>query len=268
MGYKIILTILLFISLTSATGDKVSSFVTIHSPFGLPQNYQNVTDFYIVRKQYIVCYNEKLKATNFVCYNLNKNWFGNSSRYSGSFLSDNSINEKLGIDIRHSDYTNSGYDRGHLVKSKERSCSDSDNKSTFYLSNILPQTPDLNTGPWLRLEEYCEQLALDENKNLYIIAGGIFTSKNILLNNKITVPDTLFKIVLITDFNNKTKKSINIVNTRVIAVKIPNVRLIRKHKWEVYSCSVRDVEESIRYDVFNLLDNKTEKFLETLKCIK
>ena len=44
-------------------------------------------------------------------------------------------------------------------KRKERTRSPEDNRATFLLTNILPQTHDLNGGPWLRLEEHCRELA-------------------------------------------------------------------------------------------------------------
>ena len=61
--------------------------------------------------------------------------------------------------VQDHDYAGSGYDRGHMVRSEERTRSPEDNKTTFYLTNVLPQTHELNAGPWLRLEDYCQDLA-------------------------------------------------------------------------------------------------------------
>jgi endonuclease G, mitochondrial len=43
--------------------------------------------------------------------------------------------------------------------SEERTATVDDNKSTFLLTNILPQKPDLNQGVWLKFEIYCNDLA-------------------------------------------------------------------------------------------------------------
>lgn len=260
----IILFILIILCNNSINTNEIPfKYVSVHSPIGIPENYSNVSDFYIFRSQYIVNYNVKLKATNFVIYNLNKDWYGDTPRYTGAFLSDSTINNETNTNIIHNDYTNSGYDRGHLVRSEERTKSKLDNKSTFYLSNVIPQTNDVNAGPWLRLEDYCEDLCKKYNKNLYIVAGGIYNNNSKLLNKKITIADTLFKIILITDYKVTKKSKINIYNTSIIAIKIPNIKGIKKHKWYDYICTVDQIEQSIRYDVFNLLADKLENQLES-----
>jgi len=55
----------------------------------------------------------------------------------------------------HDDYTNSGFDRGHMVPAADRSGSISSMKSTFIMTNVCPQVPALNRGPWKKLEDRC-----------------------------------------------------------------------------------------------------------------
>lgn len=45
------------------------------------------------------------------------------------------------------DYTNTGYDRGHLCPSKDRSDTVQNNQAVFTMLNIFPQAPDNNRGP-------------------------------------------------------------------------------------------------------------------------
>ena len=42
---------------------------------------------------------------------------------------------------------------------------------TFYMTNILPQAPGNNQGPWVQLENYERELASGGNE-LYVISGG------------------------------------------------------------------------------------------------
>lgn len=51
------------------------------------------------------------------------------------------------------DYTNSGYDRGHLANAQDFFFSKEAMRSTFVMSNISPQIGDFNKITWLRLEE-------------------------------------------------------------------------------------------------------------------
>ena len=55
-----------------------------------------------------------------------------------------------------------------------------DNKSnqeamneTFYLSNILPQDAENNSGFWYRMETYCRSLA-KKYSDVYVISGPLF----------------------------------------------------------------------------------------------
>jgi hypothetical protein len=56
---------------------------------------------------------------------------------------------------RPNDYRNSGYDKGHLCPAADRSASREDMDATFLMTNIAPQAPALNRGPWEKLESYC-----------------------------------------------------------------------------------------------------------------
>lgn len=76
--------------------------------------------------------------------------------------------------MKHSDYTNSGYDRGHMVRSEERTATDIDNKSTFILTSILPQTPKLNQQTWLSLEYACEDWCKKIIKKYMSLQVGVF----------------------------------------------------------------------------------------------
>lgn len=60
---------------------------------------------------------------------------------------------------RHSDYSRSGYDRGHMVPSEDRQLNREQNRETFIMSNVAPQTPALNRGAWLQSEIQCRKFA-------------------------------------------------------------------------------------------------------------
>lgn len=161
--------------------------------------------------------------------------------------------------MKHSDYTNSGYDRGHLVRSEERTKTIEDNKSTFILTNIIPQTPDLNRGVWLNLEYYCEDLCKKDNKLLYVIAGGINRTKN-TIGNQIVVPDSCFKIVVVLE-KGQSLLDVN-ESTQIIAVVMPNIEGVRSDKWEKYRTSVRAIENSTGYNFLDKLPINIQNIIE------
>ena len=110
---------------------------------GLPTRTDDSNAYIIDRPQYVVSYCGVLNLPNYAAYELTINDFGSAKRYNGNFITDTTLPKNF-YRVKHSDYTNSGYDRGHLVRSNDRTINPEDNKSTFYLTNIIPQTPDLN----------------------------------------------------------------------------------------------------------------------------
>lgn len=58
-----------------------------------------------------------------------------------------------------SDYTNSGYQRGHMCPAADMATSRDMMKSTFIMSNVAPQAPSLNMGEWKRIEAEHRQIS-------------------------------------------------------------------------------------------------------------
>lgn len=54
--------------------------------------------------------------------------------------------------VKNSSFTFSGYQRGHLCPSGDRDARKDWFKDTFYTSNIVPMTPDVNAGVWKEIE--------------------------------------------------------------------------------------------------------------------
>ena len=245
--------------------DSKDSLSRTHVVLGLPYDSDASVDYLIYRTQYVVSYNPKRGCPNWVAWNLSDYWYGETDRYTGNFISDPVLLKNM-YQVKHNDYTKSGFDRGHVVRSKERSRNETDNKSTFFLTNIMPQTPDLNRGVWLNFEYYCEKLCTENHKQLFVYAGGVYHS-NTTLNNKgkVAIPDSCFKIVLILD-KNQTIKNIN-ANTKVIAVMMPNTKGIRKDKWGKYITTVRRIENSTGYDFFSNIPIEIQNVIENKRFV-
>ncbi len=268
---KLVLLICLLLILTAiVSGDlysqsggsyqssKPSNKWKVHVELGIPKDQDDSNDYLIKRNQYVLSYNTDKNVANWVSWNLNKKWFGKTKRYKGNFLKDPLI-QKGAYKVKHSDYTNSGYDRGHMVMSEERTRTKTDNKSTFYLSNILPQTEDLNQILWRGFEDYCNDLCRQDNKELYIIAGGIFHTEN-KIKNKICIPDSCFKIVVVLDRGEGVQEITD--TTLVIAVMMPNQNGIDDLDWKHYTTSVRKIEWSTGYDFLNSVDSSIQDVIE------
>ncbi|MFM7544356.1 MAG: DNA/RNA non-specific endonuclease [Ignavibacteria bacterium] len=259
------ITVLLFLTLFGTFGIHAQSTrntKSIHAPWGFPMDANPKDDHPIERKQYVLSYNEHLNVANWVSWQLNAAWYGSTPRRSGKFITDTSLPESF-TRITHDDYTKSGYDRGHLVRSEERTANIEDNTSTFLMSNILPQTPTLNQQTWLSLEYECERLCKSEGKDLYVIAGGVFSGIPTRLNGKVAVPDSCWKIVLILEKGQSIKDVSS--KTSIIAVMMHNGRYEKTNNdWNLYTTSVDAIERSTGYDFFRDMPDQVENVLEAV----
>lgn len=233
---------------------------SVHTSLGVPFDRDTTDDYLIIRPQYVVSYSNAKGQPNWVASELNSAWYGDVERYEGNFITDNSLPASF-LKIKDGDYTNSGYDRGHLVRSEERTATVDDNKSTFLMSNIIPQTPDLNRGVWLKLEYECERLCKEENKELFVVAGGIFYSNKTLNDaGKVVIPDSCFKIIVVLD---KGQSLANVTSsTKVIAVAMPNIAGIRTDAYSKYLTTVDRIEASTGYDFLNEISDGVENEIE------
>ena len=97
---------------------------------------------------------------------------------------------------KDSDFSKSGYDRGHLVSAEDFAYDYRKQSITFSYYNCFPQTRHLNRGPW----KSWENTIRGESKRwpLKIYTGGIYGNRRI--KGKVGVPDYCWKVV----YNQKT----------------------------------------------------------------
>jgi endonuclease G, mitochondrial len=230
---------------------------SIHLSLGVPVDGDSSDDYLIIREQYVISYNKSRNVANWVSWELNRDWYGDAKRYN-KFMADSDLPDGLYL-VKTADYAHSGYDRGHMVRSEERTRTEEDNKVTFYMTNILPQKPDLNQGVWLRFENYLEKLCKNDDKELFLIAGGIFHSDT-RINDLVAIPDSCFKIVVILDRGEGLKDITE--KTTVIAIVMPNIDGVREDDWPDYKTTVRRIEYSTGYDFLNLVPKRIQDVIE------
>jgi endonuclease G len=208
--------------------------------------------YLIDRPQYVMSYNDKRKTANWVCWQLVKKDIGKVAR--GSFEPDPDLPK--GFDrVGFNAYTGSGFDRGHLVPSRDRSDTEANNDAVFLMTNVVPQSTACNQKGWERLERYCRDLA-EGGKELYIVTGpsgvggtGSDGKKLTIGKNApfVTVPASMWKVILILDKGTNPTKA-----TRAIAVWMPNDDTVTL-EWPDYRVSVADVEKKTGLKFFPLL---------------
>lgn len=93
------------------------------------------------------------------------------------------------------DYTNSGYDRGHLAPAADFDFNRKALSESFYMTNISPQLPAFNRGAWKELEDQVRKWAT-EYDSLYVITGPVL-EKGLkkIGDNRVSVPKYFYKII-------------------------------------------------------------------------
>jgi len=232
---------------------------TPHLELGTPTDLSSTDDHLLGKPQFALSYNSRRNGPNWVSWNLDASHYGTVTRYTGNFYPDASLPADF-YKVTHSDYTNSGYDRGHMVRSEERTATVEDNKATFVTTNILPQYNDLNAGPWYKLETYCQMLAQLSGKELYVVAGGLYPSVPATIGNGVAVPSSTYKIVVVLEQGQRLA-DVN-SSTRVIAVNMPNVTGIRTNDWKQYRVSVDRLESLSGYNFLSNVPASIQNVIE------
>ncbi|MBD3884337.1 DNA/RNA non-specific endonuclease [Phormidium tenue FACHB-886] len=222
-------------------------------------------DNYLISKpQYALSYNRDKGIANWVSWQLNADWLGDLPRIP--FETDTSLPDGW-YRVRTDDYTGSGFDRGHLVPAADRDRTTADNKAVFLMTNILPQAPDNNRGPWEELESYCRAL-VRQGKELYIIAGGAGSGgtgekgkRSVIGQGKVAVPEWTWKIVVVFDRVGMGLTDIT-EKTRVIAVKMPNTQGIKERDWRDFTTTVDNIEKLTGYDLLSNIAPAIQTILE------
>ena len=231
----------------------ISPHLLLGNPSSATPTKLTPDNYLMVKNQYALSYNNTKGTANWVAWQLNKSWLGDAERQN-NFRPDSTLPAGW-VRITPSAYTGSGYDKGHIAPSGDRTRTVEDNSSTFLMTNMMPQTPDNNRNTWGNLEDYCREL-VSLGKELYIVAGP-FGSLGEPLKGKVTVPKSTWKIVVVLDSPGSELNGI-IANTRVIAVNIPNEQEIN-NDWRAYKVSVDELEKLTGYDFLsNVLPNIQE----------
>ncbi|CAN5781371.1 hypothetical protein BH24ACI1_BH24ACI1_29030 [soil metagenome] len=239
------------------TEDAQKTYLALGNPSSATGSTSNAENYLMVNKAYALSYNNTKGTANWVAWRISENDFGVAERQN-NFRPDPNL-PKTFTRITPTDYTGSGFDKGHLCPSADRSSSPEANSQTFYMTNMIPQTPDLNRNVWNDFETYSRDLVKKGKIDLYVIAG-CYGEKG-KLKKKITVPTNCWKVAVAVpqgaDF------SVINENTHVIAVDMPNAPNLGKTDWRKFRTTVRAIEQRTNLNLLSNLPQNLQDALET-----
>ena len=147
----------------------------------------------IEHKAYKLSYNENCEQANWVYYVNTINQIRNDSLERGtSFRMDPDVKTKT---ASNRDYSKTGFDKGHLAPAADMLYDKDVVYEANYMSNISPQYPGLNRGPWLQLESRVREFSWFQD-SVHVLVGPILTGDmETIGGNEVCIPPSYFKII-------------------------------------------------------------------------
>lgn len=210
-------------------------------------------DEIIKHKNYTLRYEEDYEVPAWVAYKLRGEYTkGVANRAGNQFIPDRKVKNNSALT---GDYSNSGYDRGHMLPAGDFKCCQELMDETFFMSNIAPQVPDFNRGIWENIETRVRGWAV-RDEEVFVVTGPVLRKglPTIGRYNNVAVPEFFYKIVLFYQPKSDRKP-------RMIAFLLPNEALFGK-RMNSYVVSTDEVEKVTGLDFFAKLPADIQTKLE------
>lgn len=248
-----------------ANGRSTAENMTMGNPSSASTSTSTYWNYLVTKTQYSMSYHRDRGTPNWVSWHIDPTWLGSAPRQD-DFRADTSLPSGW-YRVTSTDYTGSGFDRGHNCPSADRSYNTTDNSATFFMSNMIPQAPTNNQQTWAKLENYCRTLVSQGNE-LYVIMGSYGTGgtgsngyRTTLAGGKVTVPSRVWKVILVIPQGSNDVSRVTTAS-RVIAIDTPNSNSIST-SWETYRTTVDAIESQMGYNLFSALPSTVQSAIES-----
>lgn len=162
--------------------------------------------------------------------------------------------------ISPDDYTNSGYDRGHMAPNQAMAVcyGGRGQRESFLMSNIVPQVHELNAGIWKDLEQRILKRYTRAFGDIWVLCGPIYDESpeaaRKIRGKEIAIPDAFFLVVV--DRDEERGNAL-----RTLAFIIPHCKDL-DDDLSNYLVGIREVERRSRLNFFPDLEDFVQNQLE------
>ncbi len=229
----------------------VSLQMQLGNPSGAIADTNNHDHYLILRPIEAIDYNDNLGQPNWASWDLTAEDASGAVDRQDSYTGDTNLPPSFHM-VGAGDYAHSGYDRGHLCPSADRTDSTNHNDQTFLMSNMMPQTGSNNSGVWKNFEDYCRSLAINNNELLIICGPSGFDGSRINTNGYVAIPQYTWKIAVVVTNGDGTASSRITTNNRVIVIKVPNTNGVSS-VWQNFITSANQIQVDTGFTFFTAL---------------
>ena len=233
-----------------------NTHLLLGNPTDAQQNLVQIENYLMDQKYFVEAYSKNRGVPVWVSWHLQSEDIGGAGR-TDDFRPDPNLPVNW-YAVGDKSYSNSGFDRGHNCPSGDRTSTTEANRATFLMTNMIPQAPMLNQGPWEGLEDYVRNTLVSSGNEAYIIMGAYgkggtnssATSVTTIDNGNVTVPASVWKVVVVLPKGNNDLSRVG-ANVTVLAVDMPNNNTLYntsgagKSAWKNYLTTVNDLETKV-----------------------
>lgn len=201
---------------------------------------------------YLSGYCEARRNPAWVGFSLTSITVGSLMKRPSKFLTDTRTRSAT-----HQDYTNSGYDRGHMAPNYAIGTryGQEAQRETFLMSNISPQSKELNQIWWRLLEEKEANDFAVRLERVWVVTGPVFTNAVRKLAGGVDVPTAFYRIIV--DEENGRPRALAFLAPQTVTGREPLSEFLT---------TVREVERQTGLDFYAELSREVQDTLETLKA--
>lgn len=211
-----------------------------HKKYGIPCK----TDMVLDKDGFSLGYSFDHKCALWVAYIMTKGSVGIDVARSEAFYADKEIPERFRKSP--SDFTGTGFDKGHLAPSAAIDFTEKSNLQTFAMTNVALQHPKLNRQAWSKLENLEREWTYTLGK-MVVYTGPIYNENPEKIND-ISVPKAFYKVAYSFRYR------------RYIGFVLPNEAVSSRDLWD-YAMSIRKVEKATGMKFFEKINKGDKKDL-------
>lgn len=202
---------------------------------------------------YLSGYCEAHRNPAWVGFSISSITVGSTAKRPSKFLTDTRTASR----VNHEDYSNSGYDRGHMAPNYAIATryGHEAQRETFLMSNITPQAPNLNRIWWRLLEEKEATDFAMRLERVWVLTGPVFTGEPKKLHNGVDVPAAFYRIIL--DEESGQPRVLAFIAPQTATGHEPLVQFLT---------SVREIEQQTGLDFHPALPKEVQDRIENVKA--
>jgi endonuclease G len=209
----------------------------------------------------IVSFDCALGHAQWVSWTVSDSDLGSVSR-SKEFYPESQLPRSNCIHPQPEDYSGSGFDRGHMAPSGDRTASRESNNAVFSMANIVPQAPQVNQKGWNDLENWT-RARVREGFDAIVFAGAAGNSGT-MPGSGINLPELTWKVVALVPAGQSLGTQASL-EPQVFGVIFPNQLSRAPMPLSEAFVSVDKIEEVTGFDLLSGLDQEIQTRIEKRK---